>query len=135
MIEVDALRRRLPGVLTFFILFIKTRKIKQRRPLDCRFFQSTLILRYIGRHGRRSRRHDQCTRNRRGLYRYVASFRRRIFATGQISDADSLFRTQAEQDENASQTSYALVNGFWISILGSRNCYRTFAGDRSFTAP
>ncbi len=112
------------GFWTFFILLIKTRKIKlQRQPLtrpilpDDPDFTLTVdtvdgVADMIGKHAESPK--DFL------VYRRVVQTLSNLRNFGQVSDADAIFRTQADQDENMSQTSYALVNGFlWaIPILG-----------------
>jgi biopolymer transport protein ExbB/TolQ len=112
------------GFWTFCILFIKTRKIKlQRRPLELPILpvdpDFTLTVDTVDEVADTISKHAESPKDFI-VYRRVVQTLSNLRNFGQISDADSLFRTQAEQDENASQTSYALVNGFlWaIPILG-----------------
>ena len=112
------------GLWTFFILFIKTRKIKlQRRPLsypilpeDANF---TLTVETVDEVANTICKYVESPKDFL-VYRRVVQTLSNLRNFGQVSDVDAIFRSQAEQDENASQTTYALVNGFlWaIPILG-----------------
>ena len=112
------------GFWTFFILFIKTRKIKlQRQPLTRPILPDdpdfTLTVDTVDDVADTISKHADSPKDFL-VYRRVVQTLSNLRNFGQVSDVDAIFRTQAEQDENVSQTSYALVNGFlWaIPILG-----------------
>ena len=112
------------GFWTFFLLWFKTRKIKlQRKPLalpilpDDPDFVLTVrsvdaITSQIGKNAESPKDFI--------LYRRIIQTLSNLRNIGQVADVDALFRSQAEQDENALETSYSLISGFlWaIPILG-----------------
>ncbi|MDO5309623.1 MAG: MotA/TolQ/ExbB proton channel family protein [Planctomycetia bacterium] len=112
------------GFWCFWILWIKTRKIKeQRKPLerpitptnvDFELTVSTVddVIATIEAAAESPKDYI--------LYRRIIQTLSNMRNIGQISDVDALFRSQAEQDENTMESSYSLVNGFlWaIPILG-----------------
>ncbi len=112
------------GFWTFFLLWIKTRKIKlQRKPLklpilpnDPDFVLTVKTVDAIT---------NQIALNADSpkdfiVYRRIIQTLSNLRNIGQVSDVDALFRSQAEQDENATETTYSLISGFlWaIPILG-----------------
>lgn len=112
------------GSWTFFILAIKTTKIRlQRRPLEYPILPDdpdfTLTVDTVDEVADTIAKHAESPKDFL-VYRRVVQTLSNLRNFGQASDVDAIFRTQAEQDENESQTSYALVNGFlWaIPILG-----------------
>ncbi|MBR0224945.1 MAG: MotA/TolQ/ExbB proton channel family protein [Thermoguttaceae bacterium] len=112
------------GFWSFFILFIKTRKIRlQREPLNYPILPDepdfTLTVDTVDEVANTISKRAESPKDFL-VYRRVVQTLANIRNFGQVSDVDAIFRTQAEQDENVSQTSYALVNGFlWaIPILG-----------------
>ena len=112
------------GLQTFFTLWIKTRKIKlQRAPLKTSIFPDDESFEFsvdtvdvvADKIAQLAESPKDFLLYRRALQALVC-----LRNIGQISEVDSLFSSQAERDENASETSYALVSGFlWaIPILG-----------------
>jgi len=112
------------GFWTFFLLWIKTRKIKlQRKPLRLAILPDapnfTLTVATVDEVTRKISENAESPKDFL-LYRRVMQTLAHLRNLGQVSEADALFRSQAERDENLSDTSYALINGFlWaIPILG-----------------
>ncbi len=112
------------GSWTFFLLWIKTRKIKlQRKPLKMNILPDDPD--FVLTVGTVDKVLDQITKNADSpkdfiLYRRIIQTLSNLRNIGRVSDVDALFRSQAEQDDNVSETSYSLVSGFlWaIPILG-----------------
>jgi len=112
------------GFWTFFILWIKTRKIKlQRRALkqpilpdDPDFVLTVSTVDDV------VEKIEETTDSPKDfmVYRRIIQTLSNLRNLGRVADVDALFRSQAEQDENLSETSYSLVSGFlWaIPILG-----------------
>jgi len=112
------------GFWTFFILWIKTRKIKlQRRALkqtilpdDPDFVLTVSTVDDV------VDKIEETTDSPKDfmVYRRIIQTLSNLRNLGRVADVDALFRSQAEQDENLSETSYSLVSGFlWaIPILG-----------------
>lgn len=112
------------GAWTFFMLWVKTRKIKlQRKPLELpvlpndRHFVLTV--------GTVDQVIEQIARNADSpkdflVYRRIVQVLSNLRNLGGVSDVDALFKSQAEQDENITETGYSLISGFlWaIPILG-----------------
>lgn len=112
------------GSWTFFLLWIKTRKIKlQRKPLSLPIMPSdpdfTLTVATVDEVVRQIERNADSPKDFI-LYRRIIQTLSNLRNLGRVSDVDALFRSQAEQDENVSETSYSLITGFlWaIPILG-----------------
>ena len=112
------------GFWTFFMLWIKTRKIKlQRKPLRLSILPNDPD--FVLTVGTVDEVVNQISRNADSpkdfiVYRRIIQTLSNLRNIGRVSDVDALFRTQAEQDENISETSYSLITGFlWaIPILG-----------------
>ncbi len=112
------------GFWTFFILWIKTRKIKLQRqalaasilPDDPEFVLTVKTVDAV------ALKIAEIADNPKSflLYRRVLQTLSNLRNLGRVSDVDALFRSQAEQDDNTTESSYALVSGFlWaIPILG-----------------
>ena len=112
------------GFWTFFILWIKTRKIKLQRqalaasilPDDPEFVLTVKTVDAV------ALKITEIADNPKSflLYRRVLQTLSNLRNLGRVSDVDALFRSQAEQDDNTTESSYALVSGFlWaIPILG-----------------
>ncbi|MBQ9874396.1 MAG: MotA/TolQ/ExbB proton channel family protein [Thermoguttaceae bacterium] len=112
------------GSWTFFLLWIKTRKIKlQRAPLKLPILPndpdfaltvktSDAVIAQIARNAESPK--DFL------VYRRIVQTLSNLRNLGRVADVDALFRSQAEQDESVSETSYSLITGFlWaIPILG-----------------
>ena len=112
------------GFWTFFLLWIKTRKIKlQRKPLQLPILPDdpnfVLTVATVDEVTRKISENAESPKDFL-LYRRVVQTLAHLRNLGQVAEADALFRSQAERDENLSETSYALINGFlWaIPILG-----------------
>ena len=112
------------GFWTFYILFIKTRKIKlQRRPLNLPILpeESDFTLTVGTVDGVATILANNAESPKDFLvYRRIIQTLSNLRNFGQVADADAIFRSQAEQDENISESTYSLVSGFlWaIPILG-----------------
>lgn len=112
------------GFWTFFLLWLKTRKIKlQRKPLRLPILPDdpdfVLTVATVDMAMRKIAENAESPKDFL-LYRRVVQTLAHLRNLGQVAEADALFRSQAERDENLSETSYALINGFlWaIPILG-----------------
>ena len=112
------------GFWTFFILFIKTRKIKlQRLPLKLPVLPEdadfTLTVATVDDVASIISKNAESPKDFI-VYRRIVQTLSNLRNFGQVADADAIFRSQAEQDDNISESSYALVSGFlWaIPILG-----------------
>lgn len=112
------------GFWTFFLLWIKTRKIKlQRKPLRLPILPDdpnfVLTVATVDEAMRKISENAESPKDFL-LYRRIAQTLAHLRNLGQVAEADALFRSQAERDENLSETSYSLINGFlWaIPILG-----------------
>ncbi|MBQ9372696.1 MAG: MotA/TolQ/ExbB proton channel family protein [Thermoguttaceae bacterium] len=112
------------GFWNFYILFIKTRKINlQRQPLELPVLPETVdftltvdtvdeVANIIAENAESPKDFI--------VYRRIIQTLSNLRNFGQVADADAIFRSQAEQDENLSESTYSLVTGFlWaIPILG-----------------
>ncbi len=112
------------GAWTFFLLLIKSRKIKLQSkalelpvlPDDYRFVLTVDTVDAV------VERIAQNAENPKDfvVYRRIVNVLNNLRNLGHVSDVDALFRSQAERDENVAETSYSLISGFlWaIPILG-----------------
>ncbi len=112
------------GLWTFDLLWIKTRKIKLQRqallepilPDDPNFVLTVKTVDAV------ALKIAEIADNPKSflLYRRILQTLSNLRNLGRVSDVDALFRSQAEQDDNTTESSYALVSGFlWaIPILG-----------------
>lgn len=112
------------GFWTFALLWFKTRKIKlQRKPLQLPILPDDpdfiLTVATVDDAMRKISENAESPKDFL-LYRRVVQTLAHLRNLGQVAEVDALFRSQAERDENLSETSYALINGFlWaIPILG-----------------
>ena len=112
------------GFWTFFLLWIKTRKIKlQRKPLKLAILPDdpdfVLTVRTVDAVTNKIAQNADSPKDFI-VYRRIVQTLSNLRNLGQVADVDALFRSQAEQDENAMETTYSLISGFlWaIPILG-----------------
>ena len=112
------------GFWTFFILLIKTFKIRlQRQPLGLSILPKddnfTLTVETVDEVANIIARNAESPKDFL-VYRRIVLTLANLRNFGQVADVDAIFRSQAEQDENVSETTYSLITGFlWaIPILG-----------------
>lgn len=112
------------GSWTFFMLWIKTKKIKlQRKPLKLPILPDdpdfVLTVSTVDQVVARIAENADSPKDFI-VYKRIIQTLSNLRNLGRVSDVDAMFRSQADQDENAAETGYSLISGFlWaIPILG-----------------